>query len=181
VTIIKRAVDALNDSGHKATATELLEFATGLKDRTLQLMDLYSRQSFLMKKLISVMMARCPHHEWVLATTNQEGDPSTWGPENTIICHSCGHTVCDERAYAFGKRVRMGDYFIHSRANGRRFALNPQLRKQLGDKLNVKEITGEYCEERDGDSGKGAGQVETPAAVGHTEQGRAEAAGGTVG
>jgi hypothetical protein len=140
-TIIKRAVDALNAAGHEATALELLNFATGLKDTSLQLLESYRKQHAAMRKIINVMQARCPHHEWYLGTTNDEANPGTWGPEDTIVCYICGHTVCDELAYAFGKRVRQGDYYLYSIANGRRFGLNPGLKKRLSAALKVKELT----------------------------------------
>lgn len=159
-TIIKRAVDALratNKPYDDQLADELLTFATGLKDTTERLIENYKKQVFTMKQLISVWQSRCRHGQWYLMNSNNEGDPSTWGPQDTIACFECGHTVCDERAYAFGKRVRQGDYAIYAIANGRRFQLSPQLRKQLTDKLNVKEIKGEYSEERAGEIGQGTG------------------------
>ena len=78
-----------------------------------------------LRLLINVMQARCKHFQWYLVNVNAKSNPATWGPEGTIACHECGHTVCDERAYAFGKRVQQGDYFIYSHANGRRFTLSP--------------------------------------------------------
>jgi hypothetical protein len=159
-TIIKRAVDALratNKPYDDQIADELLAFATNLRDTTERLLENYKKQAATMRQLIFVQQSRCPHHDWYLANTNDESNPGTWGPEDTIVCYGCGHTVRDERAYAFGKRVRQGDYFIYSKANGRRFLLSPNLKKELGDKLKVKEITGEYCEEGVGAASESAG------------------------
>lgn len=140
-TIIKRAVDALRASNSNEIAAELLQLATNLRDTSLKLLANYEKQARTMRLLINVMQVRCPHHEWYLGATNDESNPGTWGPEDTIVCHNCGHTVCDARAYAFGKRVKQGDYFIYSKGNGRRFGLNTELKRRLGDKLKVKELT----------------------------------------
>lgn len=139
-TIIERVVDALRASGNTALADELKQTIKNIIDGIKQLEELDNAKDRTVRLLINTMQARCKHLQWYLVHTNDEGDPSTWGPEDMIACYECGHTVCDERAYAFGKRVRQGYDYIYSRANGMRFVLPPILRKQLGDKLQVKEI-----------------------------------------
>lgn len=147
MTIIKRVVDALRAHGNNAEADELMQTIKGLGDAVTALQSLQKRQSATVRLLINTIQARCKHFQWYLVHRNVEGDPSTWGPEGTIACYECGHTVCDERAYAFGKRVMQGDYYIYSHANGRRFTLSPLLKKQLGDKLIVKEMKEDADEE----------------------------------
>lgn len=189
-TIIKRAVDALratNKPYDDQVADELLSFATNLRDTTLKLLENYKKQAATMRQLIFVMQSRCAHYEWYLGSENDPSNPGTWGPEDTIVCYSCGHTVCDERAFAFGKRVKQGDYFIYSKANGRRFTLNAELKKRLGDKLKAKEMTDGIGKERDGDTGAGTGQEPTagsrgwdePSASGQSD--RSESEGRAVG
>lgn len=160
-TIIERAVDALRASGNTALADELKQTINGLGDTVKELMALQSRKDATMRLLINTIQARCKHFQWYLVHTNDEGDPSTWGPENTIACYMCGHTVCDERAYAFGKRVTQGGHFIYSHANGRRFTLGPKLRRQLGDKLIVKEIKDDADEETLRGNSDGVGESQT--------------------
>lgn len=162
VTIITRVVDALRASGNTALADELKQTINGLGDAVKELMALQARKDATVRLLINTIQARCKHSQWYLVHANDEGDPSTWGPANTIACYECGHTVCDERAYAFGKRVLQGDYyFIYSRANGRRFTLSPQLRKQLGDKLIVKKEIKDVDEETLRGNSDGVGESQT--------------------
>src|SRR5690606_35679975 len=153
-------VDALRASGNTALAEELMQTIKGLGDAVTALQSLQKRQSATMRLLINTIQARCKHSQWYLVHRNIEGDPSTWGPDNTIACYECGHTVCDERAYAFGKRVLQGGYFIYSHANGRRFTLSPILKKHLGDKLIVKEMKEDADEETLRGNSDGTGDIQ---------------------
>lgn len=140
MTIIKRVVDALRAAGEAELADELHHTLTNIKSSFEQLCALQTTRDKIVRELIYTMQSRCPHYEWYLLSTNVESNPATWGPEDTIACYGCGHTVCDEDAYKFGKRVLRGDYFVYSRAGGRRFCLNSTIKRRLGDKLVVKEI-----------------------------------------
>jgi hypothetical protein len=160
-TIITRVVDALRANGNDALADELKQTTKNITDGFKQLEELNKRKDRTVRLLINTIQARCKHFQWYLVHRNIEGDPSTWGPEGTIACYECGHTVCDERAYAFGKRVMQGDYSIYSHANGRRFTLNPTLRKQLGDKLIVKEMKEDADEETLRGNSDGVGESQT--------------------
>lgn len=140
MTIISRVVSHLRVHGHSEEADKLLETIKGLGSSVQQLLALQRQQSETVRELVFTMQSRCKHFEWYLVSTNVESNPATWGPEDVIACYECGHTLCDKAAADFGRRVLRGDYFIHSRAGGRRFGLSPFIKKQLGDKLVVKEI-----------------------------------------
>jgi hypothetical protein len=140
MTIISRVVNALRAHGNNAEADELQQMLKGLTDNIEQLLANVKAQQRTMRTFISVVQSRCKHANWYLVCTNIESNPATWGPEDTIACFDCGLTVCDERAYAHGKRVLQGHSFMYSRSNPRMFGLDPSIRKHLGDKLIVKEI-----------------------------------------
>lgn len=141
MTIIARVVDALRAHGNHAEADELQQVIQSMRDNIEQLLVNVKRQGEIARMLVNVMQARCKHADWYLVSTNVESNPATWGPEDTIACHECGHTVCDEQAWKHGRRVlEGGGSFLCMRNNPRLFGLDLTIRRHLGDKLIVKEI-----------------------------------------
>lgn len=153
-TIIKRVVDALRAHGNNAEADELQEWMGRFTGNVKSLLDLQQKQAATVHEFIYTVQSRCKHPHWYLCHTNVEGNPATWGPEDQIACVGCGHTLCDERAAKFGRSVMQGQRTLYAHPdNPRLFSLAPDIRKHLGEKLEVKKY-GEPEQEALRDAGK---------------------------
>jgi len=139
MTIIARVQKALEGSGNKPLADELIVFMHKLVGNVNQYMALHDQLRRTTREYIYTVQSRCKHNVWIVCHSNVEGDPSTWGPTDSISCVGCGHTVCDEAAANWGRKVVQDQKWLYH-VGGRRFQLSAPIKQRLGDKLVVKEM-----------------------------------------
>lgn len=142
MTIIARVQKALESSGNKPLADELINFMHRMVGNVHQYMELHDRMRKTTAHYIYTVQSRCKHNVWIVCHTNKEGDPSTWGPEDSISCVGCGHTVCDLDAANWGRKVVRDQKWMYH-LGGRLFSLSSTIKQKLGDKLVAKEMIDE--------------------------------------
>lgn len=142
MTIIARVQKALEASGNKPLADELVGFIHKLVGNVNDYMGLHDKLRKTTALYINTIQHRCTHRVWILDHSNKEGDPGTWGPEDSISCIGCGHTLCDPATATWAKKVIQDGRWMYS-VGGRKFTLSTDIRKRLGDRLIVKEMKDE--------------------------------------